>query len=439
MVNRYSGVINNGGTISSTGSLGQLENGGHITNSGSIGLGENGMTNDASGIITNNNAGMVTFDNTNNYGTINNLGNVVSKGLVNWGTGAINNNGGGNFTTFIGGITNYGTINNNSGGNFNDRSGIANYNTINNNSGGNFTNNNGITNYNTINNRGTFANYGGFSNIFDNISLHFGIVNNYGMFKNFGTFNNDEYINNFSFFKNTASGSIANSGFINNICHGVLTNLGAISGNPVNNFPCNTTLTPDKDSYIVHDLPNANYGANTLLKIQQVKQMRTTISFDFSPLETIKVLQAKLRIFATSNGFNWGSGESIEAHKLTSNWTEGNGIDAIIRGTGSGVTWSCPIDSNITNQRFDCNSQWNGGSFVAIPTGIVSISNTTSGIWLEFNVTNDVNSFLDGNAADNSGWIIKKTNEQTSGSIAFASRENSDTVHRPQLVLKFGS
>jgi len=193
-----------------------------------------------------------------------------------------------------------------------------------------------------------------------------------------------------------------------------------------------TTLSPDKDSYIMGNASNTNQGASSILKVQQTKQMRSLVSFDLSPYENNQVSNAKLRIFAKSNGYNWGTGESIEIHKLTTSWTEGNGFNAT-RGTGAGVTWNCASDSNITNTVANCNPKWSGDSFVSSPTGTTPVTNKTKGVWLEFDVTNDVNSFLNGNPSDNFGWIIKKTNEQSSGSIWFASREA--TTNQSQLVL----
>ncbi len=85
----------------------------------------------------------------------------------------------------------------------------------------------------------------------------------------------------------------------------------------------------------------------------------------------------------------------------------------------------------------DCNQTWNGGSFVPSATDKITITNNTKGVWLAFDATKDVKSFLDGNPSNNFGWMIKKTSGLSDGSIAFASRENPDVSHRPQLVLTF--
>jgi len=54
--------------------------------------------------------------------------------------------------------------------------------------------------------------------------------------------------------------------------------------------------------------------------------------------------------------------------------------------------------------------------------------------FIEFDVTADVQAFLDGTATNN-GWIIKKGEEALNGSIEFASRETNSNV--PKLLLVF--
>lgn len=196
----------------------------------------------------------------------------------------------------------------------------------------------------------------------------------------------------------------------------------------------NYTLQTEKDSFIVGDSANTNNGANPLLKVQQQRQMRALVSFDLTPFENQELSNAKLRIFAQTNGYNWGNGESIEIHRLNTAWAEGNGVDNV-KGTGQGVTWKCSVDNNIANTIPDCNSQWSGGDFIGEPSDTIQITNSTKGVWLEFDVTEDVNYFLDTNTTNNFGWIIKKTNEQTSGAIAFSSKESSS--NQPQLILTF--
>jgi hypothetical protein len=198
-------------------------------------------------------------------------------------------------------------------------------------------------------------------------------------------------------------------------------------------------LQPNKDSVVVQSANATNFGANSTLLVSQVSHRRTLVSFDLEPYETKHVSNAILRLYITTNGNNWGginANRGIESHKMLSDWKEGNGVSRINHGSGSGVTWNCAVDINITNQATNCNPTWNGGIFSGITNSKI-IKNPMVNQWIEFNVTTDVNSFLDGNPNDNFGWIIKKADETNSGRIGFASKENSNSSLAPQLVLTF--
>jgi hypothetical protein len=215
--------------------------------------------------------------------------------------------------------------------------------------------------------------------------------------------------------------------------------------------PTDIVLDADKDSFVRKGAKNTNEGNNTILMVQKAGNKRTLVSFDLSDHEDQQVSSATLRLFITYNGGNWGKHNDrlIEVHKLLSDWAEGNGANFIPKnldeddepaknkGTGSGVTWACNTDSNISNKKSDCSTKWNGGNFAGAISDSTVITRSALNQWVEFDVTGDVNSFLNGNAADNYGWLIKKSNEHNSGRIAFASSENANSSIRPQLVLEF--
>ena len=198
----------------------------------------------------------------------------------------------------------------------------------------------------------------------------------------------------------------------------------------------NYTIIVGKDSFIIGNSPNMNNGANQFLKVQYQKQMRSLVSFYLPSFENLTIGKATLRVYAQTNGFDWGNGETVEVHKLTTDWTEGNGYDSV-KGTGQGATWNCATDNNISNYSPDCNPRWGGGGFFGPATDTSPVTNYTKGVWLEFDVTNDINYLSNTNTTNNIGWIIKKTNEQTSGAIAFASKESGS--NQPQLVLNFAN
>jgi DNA-binding beta-propeller fold protein YncE len=253
-----------------------------------------------------------------------------------------------------------------------------------------------------------------------------------GNLSNSGTINNYYIINN--------RGTISNSGTINVFC-GALINGNIVAGNPINTTKCiPIVLHASKDSFVSQHANATNFGANDTLIVAPGGPSRALISFDLAPYETRQVSNATLRLYITSNGNNWGginSNRAIESHKMISNWTEGNGISKTSRGSGQGVTWNCSTDTDITNKLVDCLSVWNGGSFSGITDSKI-IKNSMVNQWIEFNVTSDVDSFLDGNPNDNFGWVIKKSDETNSGLVGFASKENDgNSSLAPQLVLTF--
>lgn len=197
-----------------------------------------------------------------------------------------------------------------------------------------------------------------------------------------------------------------------------------------------------KDSFLTLGNAKQNEGANEILRIISSDKNRPILSFDQSLItgrtESRMLSSATLRLYIVDNGNNWGpSGGTIVAHRLLSDWVEGNGwnVGNSTSGTGSGVTWNCSTDTNIANNQDDCNTQWNGGSFNTLPTSTVLITNNMVNQWIEFDVTADVQAFIDGTAT-NYGWLIKKSGDESlNGSIEFASKEFLS--NNPELVLVF--
>lgn len=150
---------------------------------------------------------------------------------------------------------------------------------------------------------------------------------------------------------------------------------------------------------------------------------------------------AKLQFTITDNGNNWGTnGRTVDIHRLTNPWIEGNGYlvgnQPTFRGTGAGATWNCGIDNNTANQTDDCSSTWNmtnssSWPFVTSPAATTTIINNQSGV-VEFDITGDIQEFING--ADNFGWVVKKTDEGANGRVEFGSRETSNP---PTLVITF--
>jgi len=194
------------------------------------------------------------------------------------------------------------------------------------------------------------------------------------------------------------------------------------------------TLFTSKDSFLREGIKESNEGANQVLRVMGTgpTNNRALIAFDQGQIETVldgKSLEsATLKIFVVSNDGKWTDGQTISIHELTADWVEGNGINAPFGnfiGTQKGVNWNCTDGTNCTN--------WNGGSYDLVPTDVVQITNEVDGLWIEFDVTGDIEALVDG--SENNGWIIMKSDEDSPGRINFAAREAQYNL--PQLELTF--
>src|SRR6266496_3547521 len=193
------------------------------------------------------------------------------------------------------------------------------------------------------------------------------------------------------------------------------------------------------DTYVRSGADNTNEGAATFMRLQASGDNRALVRFDQAAMQAFidggAVVSAKLRLTITNPGRNWGpSGRTVDAHRLIVDWAEGNGFtdgNPSTRGTGSGATWNCAVDSDISNQQKDCSgaTEWEMGQpnqpqlhpWVQTPTSTVTITSNQSGV-VEWDVTADVAAFHSGSAS-NFGWIIKKTDEGQAGQVEFGRSE----------------
>lgn len=210
--------------------------------------------------------------------------------------------------------------------------------------------------------------------------------------------------------------------------------------------PTTTILTPIADTFIKKGSPNENEGSSNMLRIQSSGNNRALVKFDTAQIQSAigasQNYTAVIEFTISDNGNNWGSsGRPIGIHRFTSDWVEGNGYivgnNPTDRGTGDGATWTCGIDSNISNQTDNCsgNDAWNMTNsafwpFVSSPTATTTITNNQAGV-VSFDVTADVQSVVSGSTQDY-GWIVKKVQEGQNGNVEFGSKESAST---PRLVL----
>jgi VCBS repeat-containing protein len=209
-----------------------------------------------------------------------------------------------------------------------------------------------------------------------------------------------------------------------------------------NDNPDGLVIEASKDTYLRKIAADTNEGANEILRLTHIGSNRVLVAFDLSEIED-EVESATLQLYIVRNENDWKEvgriaktikHQTISVHALSQYWEEGNGSNEIFdrhRGNGHGATWHCADDTEIKNNKPDCRHKWHGGKFEKSSTDEVSIRNGMTARWVEFDVTQDVNEFLAGEAT-NYGWLVKKDQENLHGAIRFAS---SETDKGPRLVI----
>jgi hypothetical protein len=186
------------------------------------------------------------------------------------------------------------------------------------------------------------------------------------------------------------------------------------------------TVAVVADTYLRQGQPNQNQGSEGVLRVRQSGKNRALLRVDPAEVAALvagaTVHSARLELFIEENGDNWGrDGRTVDLHRLTASWSE------------HGATWNCADDAEPGNQQANCDPQWNGGSFEAVPTATVLHTNGLEGA-VEFDVTADIAAFLAGEP--DHGWLLKKTDEGQSGLVEYVSREGAVEAS-PKLVVTF--
>jgi hypothetical protein len=195
-------------------------------------------------------------------------------------------------------------------------------------------------------------------------------------------------------------------------------------------------LSVTKDTTLRPGAIHRNEGANPHL--YQDWKRRAMTAFDLPDIDLDAVTSARL-VFTVDDADPakwWGAnGRTVGAHSVHSYWSEGNGAaqglatNAQTRGDGSGTTWTCAFDSDISDNDKDCVLvEWNGGTIVAAPSDTVLHTNDMTGE-ISFDVTGDVNLGI-------SSWLLKKTDEETGGFAKYFSKESGEAT-APKLELVY--
>jgi hypothetical protein len=163
------------------------------------------------------------------------------------------------------------------------------------------------------------------------------------------------------------------------------------------------------DTTLEERTPNLSFGGLPVLQLRSGNKEHLLLRVDDAELTARsgnrQVVSASLELFVIATGLNWGNGRTLGAHRVLTDWTERD------------ATWRCPRGGGGS-----CPDRWDGGRFVAVPTG-TALQTNAAGRRIVFDVTADVRAFLDG-SAPNFGWLVKKTGPAANGLALYGSREN---------------
>lgn len=212
------------------------------------------------------------------------------------------------------------------------------------------------------------------------------------------------------------------------------------------------TLSALSDTYLRKGASNTNEGASPIIRIRAAGDNRGLVKFDQAAIAQAvgdgELLSASLEFTIEEAKNNWGKlGREVGAHRMLMNWVEGNGKMGELpghqstRGSGSGATWDCAKDTNITNHKSDCATadDWEMRLKKTNPserpwtdayTDSTFIQKRQQGV-VAFDITEDVQDFLTG--TPNYGWVIRKAEENRAGYVTFYSKESSGAA--PELIL----
>ena len=164
------------------------------------------------------------------------------------------------------------------------------------------------------------------------------------------------------------------------------------------------TLHPSDDAYIRANQASFNYGSGDTIYISKTTsgyENYGLIRFNLSSIPSGSVIiSAKLRLYAESVSY---AVETLYIYRVTESWNEDS------------VTW-------------DTKPSWDS-------TPSANITDITSTGWYEADVTEDIQAFVDG-VYLNYGWILIPEGGDYD-TVSVASKENSDSSIRPQLIVEY--
>lgn len=201
-----------------------------------------------------------------------------------------------------------------------------------------------------------------------------------------------------------------------------------------------TRLQPDATNGIDTSLreftPTHNFGLSTALASgwdsSTAKKRRGLIKFDLSSIPNgSQVVAATLRLYCSSLT---GSNVEVNVHRSLVQWFEGNQTGGAPPGGEDGSTWN--------NKNANGATSWGavGGQSATDydATATVTTTVTAGSQYYTFDVTEDVQNFLDG-VQTNHGWWLINTIESGGTTLltTFASSDSATAEQRPELQVVY--
>ncbi|MHB1316829.1 MAG: DNRLRE domain-containing protein, partial [Minisyncoccota bacterium] len=180
-------------------------------------------------------------------------------------------------------------------------------------------------------------------------------------------------------------------------------------------------ISASKDTYVNEYNQDENYGFNNDFRVRSKStgdNQRALVQFTIPSLPTGTVIQsAKIKLYMyeqASSDIN----RTYNAYRSLSSWVEGNG--------GS--------DNNPVNE-----VRWDNKPTASSSISASAVVTPGNNKFIEWNVTSDVKSFVDGSATNN-GWIITDSSESSPGGgyqAKFRSKEYGTSNERPVLEITY--
>jgi len=185
---------------------------------------------------------------------------------------------------------------------------------------------------------------------------------------------------------------------------------------PVGVVAVTTTIQPSsKDSQILSDWPDTNYGSDTWMCVCNLAR-RSLVQFDLSSIPSgSKISSATLKIYYGFWATNNPSGRTYWAYRVTQSWTEG------------GVTWN----------KHDGTNNWatQGGDYTTTDGDSATVPGSSDS-WMMWNATAIVKAWIEDDEP-NYGFLIRDGDETgaTTYFAYFRTREFTDPDLHPILTI----